>query len=205
MYHQRQSRSGLLLPILLGILIAGLFIYINAPAPQAQTASPPAISTALPAPAVVQQAISSPTPQPRQQMSLVLPNAGVDAPIIEAFIRDGTWDVSNLGANVGHLIGTAPFDTVGNHALAGHSELRDGSRGIFAYIRELSYGDPVHVIVDGVTFAYRVSGVRDVDPSDLSVLSASDTDRLTLITCDDYDFLLDLYRVRVVVFAERVA
>lgn len=201
MYRQRQTRSSLLLPILLGIFIAGVFIYLNAPASQPAPAVLVALPTAAPA---LQTAISSPTPQPRQRLSLVLPNAGVDAPIIDAFIRDGTWDVSNLGANVGHLMGTAPLGTVGNHGLAGHSELRDGSRGIFAYIRELNYGDPVHIIIDDVTHAYRVSGVREVDPSDLSVLSASDTDRLTLITCDDYDFLLDLYRVRVVVFAERV-
>jgi LPXTG-site transpeptidase (sortase) family protein len=204
MYRQRQTRSGLLLPILLGIFMAGVFIYLNAPTPQTTPAAPADLATATPAPMLQAAAITA-TPQPRQRMSLVLPNAGVDAPIIDAFIRDGTWDVANLGANVGHLMGTAPLGTVGNHGLAGHSELRDGSRGIFAYIRELNYGDPVHVLIDDVTYAYRVSGVREVDPSDLSVLSASETDRLTLITCDDYDFLLDLYRVRVVVFAERVA
>ena len=55
------------------------------------------------------------------------------------------------------------------------------------------------------TYEYRVTGLRRVDPTDLSVLRSTDVDRLTLITCDDYDFLRDLYTTRVVVIADRVS
>ncbi len=134
-----------------------------------------------------------------------LPNAGVVAPIIDVFIRDGSWDVANLGASVGHLQGTAPIGTPNNVGLAGHSELRDGTRGIFAYIQELNYGDPILIEVGDQRLEYRVSGLRSVPPTDLSVLRPTDRERLTLITCDDYDFLLNIYRTRVVVLAERVS
>jgi sortase (surface protein transpeptidase) len=37
------------------------------------------------------------------------------------------------------------------------------------------------------------------------VLYPTDTDRITLITCDSYDFLQNTYQDRLVVVADRVA
>jgi LPXTG-site transpeptidase (sortase) family protein len=206
MYHQRRNRPSLLLPILFGILLGAglplLSVWQSAPTPIIETlpATPQAASTPTPPAATPTATLASSAARAR----LKLPNAGVVASIIDVYIREGTWDVANIGASVGHLQGTANLGMPGNIGLAGHSELRDGSRGIFAYIQQLNYSDPIHVDHNNTVYEYRVTAVRRVEPNDLSVLEPTTADRLTLITCDDYDFLLDFYRVRVVVIAERV-
>jgi sortase A len=205
MYHPRRNRPTLLLPILFGILLGGGFLFFS------MTQSPP-VSVVAPLPLAPPTATLQPTAVPGATATtapvvrarLELPNAGVVAPIIDVYIREGTWDVANIGASVGHLQGTANLGMSGNIGLAGHSELRDGSRGIFAYIQQLNYNDPIQVSHNETVYEYRVTAVRRVDPTDLSVLEPTTSDRLTLITCDEYDFLLNLYRVRVVVIAERV-
>ncbi len=204
MYRRHNAGPSLLLPITIGVIIALIFFYFSS-LPQGGSADLPANTTTVNSIVTPIIAAAAPTASTIPDARLVLPNAGVYASIIDVFIRDGAWDVAHLGGSVGHLQGTAPLDVVGNHALAGHSELRDGSRGIFAWIQELNYGDPIHIEVDGSTYEYRVTGIRRVEPSDLSVLRSADTDRLTLITCDDYNFLRDLYTTRVIVIADRVS
>lgn len=208
MYRQRRAHPSFSFIILLGVLAGCAFLVLNSiPLPDTNN---PMINTPLQmTPAYAQNAVApnllAPTAIARSSTSLMLPNAGVYAPIIDVFIRDGDWDVATIGANVGHLFGTAPLTTVGNHGLAGHSELRDGSRGIFAWIQALNYGDAIQIEVAGVTQEYRVTGLRRVEPNNLSVLNPTVVDRLTLITCDNYDFLRNLYLERIVVVAERVA
>jgi len=204
MYRRRNAGPSLLLPITIGILVAVIFFYLSSLS-QGEPAALPTSTAAISSIATPFAAAAAPTTSMIPDTRLVLPNAGVYAPIIDVFVHDGAWDVAHLGGSVGHLQGTAPLDVVGNHALAGHSELRDGSRGIFAWIQELNYGDPIHIEADGATREYRVTGLRRVEPTDLSVLRSTDVDRLTLITCDDYDFLRDLYTTRVVVIADRVS
>ena len=200
----KRNSTSFLLPIVLGIVAAIVFVYANSAPPSAAETQIAVIPTSTIAPLEPTPAAVSTAESPvRATMSL--PNAGVVAPIIDVFIRDGTWDVANLGAAVGHLQGTAPIGTPNNVGLAGHSELRDGTRGIFAYIQELNYGDPILIEMGDQRLEYRVSGLRSVEPTDLTVLRPTDRERLTLITCDDYDFLLNIYRTRVVVLAERVS
>lgn len=200
----KRNSSSLLFPVVLGVVAAIVFVVANnapIPAAEIEIAVLPTSTTALPEPT----ASVVPSAEPPVRATMSLPNAGVVAPIIDVFIRDGSWDVANLGAAVGHLQGTAPLGTRSNIGLAGHSELRDGTRGIFAYIQELNYGDPILIEMNDTRLEYRVSGLRSVQPNDLSVLRPTDHERLTLITCDDYDFLLNIYKTRVVVFAERVS
>lgn len=200
----KRNSTSFLFPVVLGIVAAVVFVFVNStstPAAETQSAMLATATMAAPEPTIA--AVETAEPHVRATMSL--PNAGVVAPIIDVFIRDGTWDVANLGAAVGHLQGTAPIGTPNNVGLAGHSELRDGTRGIFAYIQELNYGDPILIEMGDQRFEYRVSGLRNVQPTDLSVLRPTDHERLTLITCDDYDFLLNIYKTRVVVLAERIS
>jgi LPXTG-site transpeptidase (sortase) family protein len=200
----KRHRPRLFFPILLGILSAVIFVIAQNP-PPADQSSVTILPTTLPTVTLAATQVPAPIAPAQVRANMSLPNAGVIAPIIDVYIRDGTWDVANLGAAVGHLQGTAPIGTPNNVGLAGHSELRDGARGIFAYIQELNYGDPILIEMGNARYEYRVSSLRHVDPADLSVLRQTDREILTLITCDDYDFLLNLYKTRVVVTAERVS
>jgi LPXTG-site transpeptidase (sortase) family protein len=210
MYRKSSSPIPVWLPIVLGLVFAAGFFMLSQPTPALPSAESLLTPTSIPAsdanaappvPSATQPATNANAPLTAR---MNLPTAGVFAPIISVFVRDTTWDVENLGANVGHLQGTPLFGQGGNIGLAGHSELRDGSRGIFAYIQQLSYGDPIEITYADQVLQYRVSGMQRVDPSDLSVLQPTTFERLTLITCTDYNFLQDLYERRIIVFADRV-
>jgi LPXTG-site transpeptidase (sortase) family protein len=133
------------------------------------------------------------------------PTAGIAGDVIESYLNGTSWDVTDLGSHVGHLQGTAWMDKPGNIVLAGHVEMSDGRTGIFASLDRLSIGDPVTLTQHGEERFYQVTQKFITDPTDLTVLYPSPTDRLTLITCSAYDFLTDEYRERFVVIAERVS
>jgi hypothetical protein len=78
-----------------------------------------------------------------ENAALVIPNAGIVAPIVRTYIGEGSWDVSKLGNNVGHLEGTRWIPENGNVVLSGHVELSDGRQGIFANLHELQVGDRI--------------------------------------------------------------
>ena len=207
--RQRQSAaSSILTFIVLGVIFGvGFLLYQQwrNPAPAAPivpTASPTPLPTLTPSPV---QAASLPSPTPRPQASLFLPTAGVTAPVIEVYLDGESWDVKYLGQNAGHLQGTAWFGQSGNIVLAGHVEMPDGRAGIFAGVSKLNVGDPVVLSLNNQEQRYRISAIKRVEPDDLSVLYPTETDRLTLITCDSYDFLQNTYQDRVVVVADRVS
>lgn len=144
-------------------------------------------------------------PQPSASASILIPSVGVYAPVITAYLRDSTWDVTNLGTNVGYLQETAWIGSTGNIVLSGHVEMSDGRLGVFEPLQRVQIGDNITLSEGAVTYTYTVTEIRKVDPTDLSVIQPTPTDRLTLITCDDYDFLQNSYSTRLVVIAERDA
>jgi LPXTG-site transpeptidase (sortase) family protein len=80
----------------------------------------------------------------------------------------------------------------------------DGRAGIFAKFDDLRLGDPVILTLDDAQQRYSIISITTVKPDDLSVIYPTDTDRITLITCDSYDFLQNTYQDRLVVVADRV-
>jgi LPXTG-site transpeptidase (sortase) family protein len=180
-----------------------VFTLFNRPLPRAD--QPPLVTRQVvvtpTAPPVVTQ-LALPTVVRRPQTTMVIPTAGIFAPVIQVYLDGVSWDVSQLGANAGHLQGTPWFDAGGNIGLAGHVEMADGRPGIFAQIDRLKIGDPIEITDRGVLHRYAVRVVKKTSPDDLTVLYPTPTDRLTLITCGAYDFLQDAYQERVVVVAE---
>jgi LPXTG-site transpeptidase (sortase) family protein len=93
---------------------------------------------------------------------------------------------------------------VGTIVLAGHVEMGDGRRGVFATVGELKMGDPLYLTQHDDERIYQVTEIRQVAPDDLTVLYPAPEDKLTLITCTDYDFVQNVYLQRLIVVAERV-
>jgi LPXTG-site transpeptidase (sortase) family protein len=124
--------------------------------------------------------------------------------VIEVFLDGNSWDIRNLGTNVGHLQGTAWLDTPGNIVLSGHVEMADGRLGVFATIEELAQGDLVVLQHGTEERRYGVREISRVAPDDLRVLYPTQSEQLTLITCDAYDFFQNAYLERVVVVADRL-
>lgn len=208
--YQRRESSGSCLTqiILLGIIIGMGFLFVD------RWRTPPAAPQAAPtqpqSPRVEPTALSgsaSPviTATPIQEARVLIPTAGVNVLVVNVYLDSESWDVSQLGNNAGHLQGTAWFDTPGNIALAGHAEMADGRAGIFARLEQLRLGDPIILTLGERRQRYSVIDVRRTAPDDLTPLYPTASDRLTLITCDGYNFLQNAYQERIVVVAERIA
>jgi LPXTG-site transpeptidase (sortase) family protein len=212
MYTRKRSPfANLFSLILLGMLAGIIFvIYDNATSPINQPMNPVAtLTTVAPtSPGTIQTPLPSPAEPSVGLMveaTLYIPQAGISAPIIQVFLDGESWDVSQLGDNVGHLQGTAWLDQPGNIVLSGHVERRNGRPGIFAGLRNLEAGAEIIVMYEGIERRYSVSERKTVEPNDLTPLYPVDKDLLTLITCDAYDFFQNTYQKRVVVVAERVS
>jgi sortase A len=117
---------------------------------------------------------------------LAIDRAGITADVVPARLieRDGgtTWEVPAF--KVGHAESTAGAGESGNAILLGHvSSLRSGN--VFQDLERVELGDLVHVFTVGNTapFDYRVVAIDRVPRADRSVLEASQTPVVSLITC----------------------
>jgi LPXTG-site transpeptidase (sortase) family protein len=213
-YRRSGGFSGVTLAVCLGFVIGvGYLIYdhwsrtpepqLNLAQVQPASATPPSLAATV-----------VPTAQPEQAQApreitdgarFFAPTAGISTQVIQSYLNGQSWDISDLGEYAGHLQGTAWMNEPGNIVLAGHVERADGRKGIFASITDLKIGDPL-ILSQGVEERiYQVSQILTVEPDDLSTLYPMKTDRLTLVTCTDYDFLQDVYHQRLVVIADRIS
>lgn len=217
MYRRRRASrfSGMTFVVLLGMVAGVMFLARDGWPPAGASATAHRISEALPPPQP-QAPPLAPTLDPFVQSrpvaheitagaTLFAPTAGISTGIIQSYLNGVSWDVAELGAAAGHLQGTAWLNGPGNIVLAGHVELTDGRRGVFASIDRLNVGDPLILTQNGEQRVYTVQELRRVEPDDMTVLYPSDSDLLTLITCSNYDFLRDIYHERLVVVAVRAA
>lgn len=221
-----QSRRRLPLPVLiiLGVLAGIAFLIYDQTRPTSPDSVVVPTATAVVEVAVNDNATATPqfsqqlavTPSPTpilaqdlgpdiENAALVIPNAGIVAPIVRVYLGESSWDVTQLGNNIGHLEGTRWVSERGNVVLSGHVELADGRQGIFANLTELQIGDRVIITQDGNDFHYDIASISNHEPTDLTPIYPSSNNLLTLITCGTYDFVSDSYLERVVVVAEQVA
>lgn len=108
---------------------------------------------------------------------LRIPKIGLSAPVF-----NGTDDLI-LSRGVGRVRGTAKIGTSGNLAIAGHRD------SFFRELAELTPGDIVELDHLGKVDQYTVTATRVVTPEDISVLNASTSAMLTLITCFPFHFI----------------
>lgn len=113
---------------------------------------------------------------------LIIPDIGLDTPVVEVFVVDGVWQVADYAA--GYLHGTGLPGDPGNVALAGHAGLRGA---VFRDLGSLSAGADVFVDAGMWRYHYRVREMRNVWPTEVSVLDPTTTPTITLITCTNWD------------------
>lgn len=90
---------------------------------------------------------------------------------------------AELDRGAGHVAGTAPLDSAGNAAIAGHRD------GFFRSLRHVKIGQMLYVETLGGTRRYRVIETQIVAPSDVSVLAPTAVPSITLITCYPFYFV----------------
>ncbi|NJL94739.1 MAG: sortase [Anaerolineae bacterium] len=223
-YESRARRSwmavGLVLTMgVVGGILGGVYFFLSAQDEAREVADIPILppNMALSSPSAPGQAEApglpaefslpgvAPLSNPASFPRILAPGAQLDGIVVTSYLRDAGWEIRHLDDRVGHLEGTAWLGSGSNIVLAGHVELVDGRVGAFGQLDKMVVGDEIVLTEQGREYRYRVTEIREVEPTDLSVVYPTATERLTLITCGDYDFLSDSYQVRIVVIAERIA
>ncbi len=97
-------------------------------------------------------------------------------------------DSNDLSKGLAHLPGSALPGEKGNVFISGHSALSSfiaGRKAIFAKLADLKKGDEIIVEAADTRFVYKVSEIKVVDPSDLSVILPPEGQGryISLMTC----------------------
>ena len=133
-----------------------------------------------------------PTAGPEQARAIFIPALWNDpAPVVQG---DG-WE--QLKKGVGQHVGSANPGLKGNMVVSAHNDIFGE---LFRNLDQLKPGDQVLVSTATRQWEYRVTGVQLVDPTDVSVMAATERATLTMISC--YPYMVD--NQRIVVFAELV-
>ena len=124
---------------------------------------------------------------PTAPLRLVIETLGVDAPVVEmGMSAEGVPFVPLNGQDVAWYNFSALPGAGSNAVFAGHVNWQQAP-GAFSSIDALQAGDDVRLVSDdGREYLYEVFENFYVDPNDpesLKVMSGTDTDQITLITC----------------------
>lgn len=136
----------------------------------------------------VEQESVSATPQPRVTVSPVVLDADVMGKIevprigLSAIVVEGDGDES-LDRAVGWLPDTSRPGESGNAAFAAHRDT------FFRPLEKLASDDTIRLVTPSQTLEYRVSSMRVVEPTDVSVLEPSSEEEITLITCYPFRYV----------------
>ena len=143
--------------------------------------------------------------------SLQIPAIGLGMetpiPIVHVYYLNGAfengWDLSMLGGYVGELEGGAYIPYPGNAVLTGHFY----SQGVFVNLVNLKLEDEIIVYAtDGMKYIYKVTNSYWTEPNNVYQLFQPNGEKsLTLVTCDDYNFIDDTYQKRYIVQATLVS
>jgi len=108
---------------------------------------------------------------------LIVPSMQLDATIYDgqsaATLSKGLWR---------RPLSSTP-DKGGNTVIAGHRFTYTNPKGIFYYLNKVQIGEQIGVYWQGTKYVYKVTGIRIVPPTEISVESPTADARLTLYTC----------------------
>ncbi len=134
--------------------------------------------------------VAIPTAGPEQARNVFIPALWNDAaPVVQG---DG-WE--QLKKGVGQHIGSVNPGENGNLVLSAHNDIFGE---LFRHLDKLKPGDEIVLNTATREFVYRVSGMKIVEPTEVSVLEPTSKPTITLISC--YPYLVDTERI--VVFGE---
>jgi sortase A len=114
---------------------------------------------------------ASSEPAPPALAVLRIPKIRLEVPVLR-----GTDDFT-LNRAVGHIDDTALPGTEGNSGIAGHRD------SFFRGLKDIAAGDAIELETLRGKEMYRVERIWVVSPEDVSVLDATPTRSLTLVTC----------------------
>ncbi|MDY0019367.1 MAG: class D sortase [Anaerolineae bacterium] len=132
-----------------------------------------------------------PTPGPEHAQRIVISGIAVDAPVVEG----DDWESLKKGA--GHHVGSANPGERGNCVISAHNDIYGE---IFRELPSVKVGDEILVYTLTQTYRYVVQQTRIIEPTEVSVMAATNTPVLTLISC--YPYGVDTHRIVVIAALE---
>lgn len=108
---------------------------------------------------------------------LRIPKIGLEVPVLE-----GT-DELTLNRAVGHIVGTATVDSMGNIGIAGHRD------GYFRKLKDVVVGDEMELETVTEILTFVIDDISIVMPSDVHVLAPTEEPTITLVTCYPFYFV----------------
>lgn len=130
---------------------------------------------------------------------LMVPAINLEEPIMRVLVRNGEWDISQLGAQVGHLqtTGEHPGDGLAM-TFVGHNWTTSGP---FNRLVELSPGSEIIYRWQGVDFVYTVDLMQHVSPYEVGTLYEENGEAIVLATCSGLNVSSGIYETRLVMRA----
>lgn len=120
---------------------------------------------------------------------LIIPEIKVNQGIVPIFIRDGQWDISEIGGQIGHLESTGKYPgdqlamTFTGHVTLPWPEIS----GPFADLVFLKHGEEIIYRWNGVDYVYQVERIFRANPESVHLLYEEDGEKLILVTCSGWD------------------
>jgi LPXTG-site transpeptidase (sortase) family protein len=143
------------------------------------------------------------TARPKERIQI--PSIGVDLQIVVARYTRGTWNFNRIIRQAAYLE-MRPLPGQGsNVVIAAHAELARRKPGPFYKLSQLKVNDEIIVTHNGTQYRYVVQSIYQVDPTDIGPLYQTDTEMLTLLTCDDFNTSTHRYDKRLIVRAAHVS
>jgi LPXTG-site transpeptidase (sortase) family protein len=137
--------------------------------------------------AVISTNTNSPVLPEINDNSLFIPVINVKAPISWAVPNNPTDVSAGLSRGLIHIKSTALPGEIGNVFITGHSSNYPWAKGnynnIFALLNKTVVGDMVQIKYKNVDYVYKVTEIKVVEPTDISVLKSKNESVLTLMTC----------------------
>ncbi len=122
-----------------------------------------------------------------QETRLLIPQIGVNAPIVEVENNEEKTIQEGLEQGVVHYPGTAGPGAVGNFFVVGHSSdyiWKEGDyKDVFALLNKLEPDDEVKIFDQGQEYIYLVTEKAIIPPEEVDVLQPTETPTLSLLTC----------------------
>ena len=121
-------------------------------------------------------------------VTLSIPQINVDASVTTVPFRDGSWDVTWLGNEVGYLEGSAYPTWNGNTVLTAHNTTAYNEPGLFVDLNQLRYGDTLVIHAYGQTYTYEVREKLVIGQGNLAAaFKEQRLDWVTLMTCTNFN------------------
>jgi LPXTG-site transpeptidase (sortase) family protein len=158
----------------------------------------------IPTPTLIPSGADGSTPDISPIVRIAIPSLGLDTKVAYVPFDGQTWLIQGLREEVAWMGDTSWPGLGGNTGLAGHITVRDLGAGPFRYLDDLLQNDTVYLYTEENMYTYSVRDKAVVEQDDLSVIAVTDSPRITLITCLEWDDNLKIYLKRLAVIADLV-